>query len=110
MYFRRRVKLDFGLVFPPAHLLYKCFFITSGVMMQCAEDGICVRAPYCWRVSMLRNMYNVVAEFLLPAYAISLSQFADSTLVYVIIIITITIIVIVIITTYYHKNYYFCYF
>jgi len=45
-----------------------------------------------------------------PADAISLSQFADSTLVYVIIIITITIIVIVIITTYYHKNYYFCYF
>ena len=76
-------------------------------MMQCAEDGICVRAPYCWRVSMLRNMYNVVAEFLLPAYAISLSQFADSTLVYVI---TITIIIIVIITTYYYKYYYFYYF
>ena len=64
VYFRRRVEFDFGLVFPPARPLYECFFITSGVMMQCAEDGICVHAPYCWRVSMLRNMYNVVAEFL----------------------------------------------
>jgi len=32
-------------------------------MMQCDEDKISVRAPYCWQVSMLHNMYDVVTSF-----------------------------------------------